>query len=621
MTDLRGARRLLAEDFVPGRSIVERSAIPERYKWDLDRIYPDAESWERDFAALEAELPGLEARRGTLGRSAGSLREALEAILDARRRLEVLAVYASLRSDEDTRIDGNTARRGRASTLAVRLAEAVSWFDPELLGLDAARLASFQEKDPGLALYAHHIENVRRLREHTLDPEQEALLASAANMARGASQVFTALNNADLKFGDIRDEDGQEVELTKARYLRYIKSQDRRVRRDAFETCLDAYGALINTLAANMDANVRNHVFYARARRYAGTLEAALHPNAVPVEVYHSLLATTEAHLPAIHRYTALKQRVLGLDPLQDHDLYVPLFPHAAFKFGYEDARELLLEALAPLGPDYLAILREGFTDRWIDVHESAGKRSGAYSNGVYGTSPYILLNWSDQLRDTFTLAHELGHSAHTWLAARHQPYVYADYPIFTAEVASTCNELLLMDHLLKRTDDRAGRLYLLDYYLTQTNDTVFRQTMFAEFEYRMHRIGEAGDTLTAEGLGDLYLEMLAKYWGDGVAFDGERSAWNWARIPHFYYRYYVYQYATAYAAAVAITRRILAGDVEARDRYLDALRSGSSRYPVETLQRAGVDMTRPDAVEDVFRLFTDLLDEVEALLAKEETR
>jgi oligoendopeptidase F len=341
----------------------------------------------------------------------------------------------------------------------------------------------------------------------------------------------------------------------------------------------------------------------------------------VPTEVFHNLLASMDVNLEVAHRYTRLRKRILGLEPLRDHDLHVPLFPHGGFKYGYDEARDLILEALKPLGPEYLDVVREGFGARWIDVHESAGKRSGAYSSGAFGTSPYILMNWSEQLRDAFTLVHEMGHSVHTYLAGRHQPYVYADYPIFTAEVASTCNEQLLMHHLLGHTRDRAERLYLLDYRLTQINDTFVRQTMFAEFEYRMHRLGEQGETLTADALNALYLEMLQKYWGPDVQFDPGRSAWNWSRIPHFYYGYYVYQYATAYAAAMAISRNILAGDTAARELYLDLLRSGSSRYPVVALQRAGVDMTQPNPIQDVFQLFSELLDEVESLLGEEKGR
>jgi oligoendopeptidase F len=310
---------------------------------------------------------------------------------------------------------------------------------------------------------------------------------------------------------------------------------------------------------------------------------------------------------------------VLGVDPISEHDLYVPLFPDAEFKHGYEEAQALLLEALAPLGPEYLAIVREAFAARWIDVHENSGKRSGAYSSGAYGTPPYILLNWSDQLRDTFTLAHELGHSGHSYLAMKHQPYVYGDYPIFTAEVASTLNEALLLDFLLRRTTDRSRRLFLLDYWLTQINDTVFRQTMFAEFEHRIHVLGEEGDTLTASRLGEIYLGLAREYWGPEVAFDPERSGRTWSRIPHFYYNYYVYQYATAYAAAAVIARRILDGEPGARERYLDFLRSGSSRYPVETLALAGVDVTTPAPVQGVMKLFSSLLDEVERLLAEGE--
>jgi oligoendopeptidase F len=378
---------------------------------------------------------------------------------------------------------------------------------------------------------------------------------------------------------------------------------------------MDAYGALKNTLAANMDANVKNHVFFAGARNHEDTLDAALHPDGVPTEVFHSLIDTVSGNIDTIHRYTALKKKVLKLDPLREFDLAAPLFPGGEFEFSYDKACAMLLDAFAPLGEDYVATVKGGIGGGWIDVHENAGKRSGGYSNGVYDTPPYILLNWAEQLGDTFTLAHELGHSMHSWLSVHNQPFVYGDYPIFTAEVASTFNELLVMDHLLKTDDDPQRKLYLLDYHLSQINNTVFRQTMFAEFEYRIHKLGEEGQTLTADSLGELYQELLVKYWGPAVAFDEDRSPLTWCRIPHFFYNYYVYQYATAYSAAVALSRKVLAGGENDREQYLDILRSGCSRYPVDTIKLGGVDMTTSKPMEDVIALFGSLIDQTEELL------
>ncbi|MBD3222231.1 oligoendopeptidase F, partial [bacterium] len=379
------------------------------------------------------------------------------------------------------------------------------------------------------------------------------------------------------------------------------------------------YGEVRNTLAANLDAQLKNHVFRAEARRYDGCLHAALHPDAVPVSVYHNLIAEVRANLaPVVHRYTALKKRVLQLDELREYDLYVPVFREAAFTFSYDEAREMMLAALAPLGPEYGEILAHGFREGWIDVHENAGKRSGAYSSGVYDTQPYILLNWAGQLSDTFTLAHELGHSIHTHLATRNQPYVYGDYPIFTAEVASTFNELLLLDHLLAGTADRARRLFLLDHHLNGMVGTVVRQTMFAEFELTVHELAEQGETLSADRLDGIYLGLLADYWGPDAVLDPARSPRTWSRIPHFYYDFYVYQYATAYSAAAALSRMVLDGGDQERERYLDILRSGCSRYPVDTLATGGVDMTTRAPFRDVFELFTRRLDEVDRLLAGE---
>lgn len=598
-----------------GGSPLERDRIDPRYKWRPELIYADWPAWERDFAAVERELPELAARQGTLAGSGAALLGAIEATQDVRRRLEKLLIFANLRSDEDTRIGENTARKGRAASLAVRYAEAASWFESEVLEIPEDRLAALRTEAAGLGLYDHFFHNIHRGRAHTLPAEQEALLAGAGLMARGAGQVFNAFDNADLRLGEVVDEEGRRVTLTKARHQKFMKSPDRRLRRDSYEMFLDAYGGMKNTLAANLDANVKNHVFFAQARRHESALEAALHPDGVPPAVFHSLVETVGANTAVIHRYTALKKRVLGLDPLHEYDLAAPLFADGEFTFDYDDACRMLLDAFAPLGPSYVETVRGGMDGGWIDVHENAGKRSGGYSSGTYDTAPYILLNWSDQLGDTFTLAHELGHSLHTRLASRHQPYVYGDYPIFTAEVASTFNELLTMDHLLRTTTDTRRRLYLLDYHLSQINNTVFRQTMFAEFELRIHQLGEQGGTLTAESLNALYLELLVRYWGPDVVFDPARSPLTWSRIPHFFYNFYVYQYATAYSAAVALSRRVLAGGETEREQYLDILRSGCSRYPVDTVRLGGVDLASPGPMNDVITLFGGLVDQVESLL------
>jgi oligoendopeptidase F len=606
---------LFADPDEGGGSPLERDRIEARYKWRPDLIYADWAAWDADFAALEGVLPGLAARQGTLAASGAALLGAIEATHDARRRLERLLIYANLRSDEDTRDGDHTARKGRAASLSVRYAEAVSWFESEVLEIEPSRLADLVAAEPGLAAYAHFFDNIHRGRAHTLPAEQEALLAGAGLMARGAGQVFNAFDNADLKLGEVTDEQGRRVTLTKARHQKFMKSADRRLRRDSYEMFLDAYGAMQNTLAANLDANVKNHVFFAQARRHGSALEAALHPDGVPPSVFHSLVESVGAHTDVIHRYTALKKRVLALDPLREHDLAAPLFADGEFSFDYDEACAMLLRAFAPLGPGYVETVRGGIEGGWIDVHENAGKRSGGYSSGSYDTPPFILLNWSGQLGDTFTLAHELGHSLHTWLAARHQPYVYGDYPIFTAEVASTFNELLTMDHLLRTTADPRRRLYLLDYHLSQINNTVFRQTMFAEFELRIHQAGELGETLTAPWLNALYLELLRKYWGPDVEFDPARSPLTWSRIPHFFYNFYVYQYATAYSAAVALSRKVLQGGPAEREQYLDILRSGCSRYPVETVRLGGVDLASPGPMRDVIALFGELVDQVESLL------
>jgi len=593
----------------------ERHEIDDRFKWRLDRIFADWDAWEKTFAEVEGALEGITAHRGTLADGPDALLATLETIHGIQRKLETVMVYASMRNDEDTRIGDHTACRGRSASLATAFAEATSWFMPELLGLEDETVAGYLTANEGLRLYDHYLDDVRRMRPHTLDADREALLAAVGNITRGPSRIFSSLTDADLTYGTITDEQGQEVELTQARFGKYLRSRDRGVRRQAYEGFMDTYGGVRNTLAANMDANIKTHVFKAESRNYDGCLHASLHPDGVPVEVFHNLVAEVRANLDTIHRYTALKKRVLGVEELQEYDLYVPMFGEAEIKFGYEEAGRLMLESLKPLGEDYLSIVRQGYDEGWIDVHENVGKRSGAYSSGVYDTQPYILLNWSDQLSDTFTLAHEMGHSVHSFLSSKHQPYVYGDYPIFTAEVASTFNELLLLDHLLKTTDDRARRLFLLDHHLAQMTGTVVRQTMFAEFELRIHEQGEQRETLTADALGDLYHGILTDYWGPEAKLDPVRSRLTWSRIPHFYYNFYVYQYATAYSAAAAFSRSVLAGGEAERERYIDILRSGCSRYPVETLARGGVDMMTREPYRDVFTLFGERLDEIEGLL------
>jgi len=603
----------------PPVSCPDRAAVPEPLRWNPVEPYLDWETWEREFAAVSGALKTLPALRDTITADGAALLAGLRILHDVEMRLRLLRVYASLRRDEDTRVGESTERNGRAATLAVRFAEAVSWFEPLLLGMDPAELAALRAGQPELALYDHFFADLLRQRPHVLSESEEALLAAAGAVAQGPPAVFQALNDADLTFPEVRDEQGRSVRLTRGLYARLLRSADRRVREEAFRAFAGTYGGVVNTMAANLDAEVKSHVFQARARRHPDTLNAALFGDAVPADVYHSLVATVERRREVIHRYVRLRGRVLDLSPLQEFDLYNPLFPGGEFAFPYGEACARMLAALAPLGERYTATVRRAVTGRWIDVCETPGKRSGAYSTGTYGMHPYILLNWSGQLRDTFTLVHEMGHAMHSWHTTGAQPYVYADYPIFTAEVASTCNELLLMHHLLETVTDRDRRLFLLETFLDEINSTVFRQTMFAEFERHIHRLGEQGQTLSAPRLRDDYLELLARYWGPDVAFDTELSSLTWCRVPHFYYNYYVYQYATAFSASVVLSRGLLSGDPAARERSLDFLRSGSSRYPLETLRRAGADLSTSGPYEAVCDLFGELLDEIERMSSEED--
>ncbi|MBN2290647.1 MAG: oligoendopeptidase F [Candidatus Glassbacteria bacterium] len=597
------------------KKAITRDEIDQRYKWRLEDIYPANEDWERDFAEVKKMIPEVEAFSGRLGESP----EVLAALFKLRDSLGVkmgkLYVYSHMRRDENTADDTYQALSDRAEGLGTSLAAATSFIVPEILQIDEQRLRGWLDY-PGLAAARHLVEDILRTREHTLGPEQEKLLAMSSEVTRSPQTIFSMLDNADIRYPAIEDENGEQVELTKARYQKFLESGDRELRRRAFEAFYTTYNGYENTLAALLSSIVKRDIFYARARNYGSSLEAALDGDNIPVEVYDNVVGSVNQNLSPLHRYVALRKRVLGLDEVHPYDLYLPLFPTTEDEYQYDDAVKLVSESLKPLGETYLSVLKEGFGSNWIDVYETRGKRSGGYSWGSYGTHPYILLNYNGTLHEVFTIAHEMGHALHSHFTRQAQPYMYGDYTIFVAEVASTTNEALLIDHLLKVSGDEKMQLGLLDHYVRQIQGTVYIQALFAEFEREIHRQVEDGGALTSTVLSELCRSLYQKYFGPDLVVD-EIYEINWGRIPHFYNNFYVYQYATGFSAAALLSEKILSQGEPAVGKYLQFLKSGSSDYSIELLKRAGVDMTSPEPVVAAARLMDRLLDRMEQLLGR----
>ncbi len=594
-------------------NVPRRNEMPAEFTWDLSTIYPSDAAWEQDIARVEAMLPEIAGLQGTLGESAASLLRALKLRDDVSSALWQIYVYASRRQDSDTTDAAGQVLGSQAGSFVAQISAALAFLDPEILAIPEDTLATWQREEQGLQVYAYALEQLARQRAHIRSAEVENVMAQFGDVTRAPGEIFDILNNADLKFPTIEDENGKPVELSHARYGRYMESKDRRVRRDTFKGLYSSFQGVRNTLGTTLAAEVRSHVVGARLRNYSTALEAALQPNDIPVEVYHNLVSTINANLPRLHRYMGIRKRLLGLDDLRIYDLYVSLVPGKEFEVKYPEATETVAEAFKPLGSDYGTAIQQSFTSRWIDVYENVGKRSGAYSDGSYTTAPFILLNYQDRLDDMFTLAHELGHSMHSFFTRKHQPFVYGNYTIFVAEVASTLNEALLTDYLLKHRDDPDLRKELIVKQLEDIRTTIFRQTMFAEFELDMHTRTEAGEPLTADSLSKPYYDLVARYHGPEVTLDDE-IALEWARIPHFYYNFYVYQYATGLSAALALSKQILNEGQPAVDRYLNFLSSGSSRSSIDLLRDAGVDMTSPEPIQAAMDRFDELMDELEQL-------
>ncbi|WP_303977181.1 oligoendopeptidase F [Streptococcus danieliae] len=590
----------------------ERHEIQEKYTWDLTSIFADDQAWREEFASLEADVAKAADLEGQLLESAQRLLEITELQLGLMRRLEKLFVYASMKQDEDTRVAAYQELYSQINGLAARFGQTFAFYEPEFMEVTEEQLAAFMAEEPALELYRHYFERLLFQKEHVLSPKEEALLAGASEIFGSASEMFEILDNADIVLPMIEDADGQAVQLTHGNYIHFMESDDRRVRKDAFEALYSVYQQYQHTYAKTLQTTVKVHNYQAQMRKYQSARQAALAANFVPESVYDTLVTAVNRHLPLLHRYVKLKSRILGLEDIRMYDVYTPL-SRKNLSISYEESLEKCKEVLAVLGDDYLAKVEDAFSNRWIDVYENKGKRSGAYSGGSYDTKAYMLLNWQDNLDNLYTLIHETGHSMHSSYSRESQPFVYGDYSIFLAEIASTTNENILTEKLLASVEDKESRFAILNHYLDGFRGTVFRQTQFAEFEQLIHQADQEGQVLTSDFLNQAYADLNAKYYGL-AAEENPQIQYEWARIPHFYYNYYVFQYATGFAAASALADKIVYGTDEDREAYLNYLKAGNSDYPLAVMAKAGVDMEAEAYLNDAFAVFERRLDELESL-------
>ncbi len=602
------------KECIMAKELLKRNEVKEEFTWNLADLYADIPSWEAAVQEIQEIAARLEKMEGKVTESAENLFTTLVWLEELGKKTDPAFNYAQRLSDQDTGNTTHLAMSQKLRSIYAGISSRLSFIDPEILELDPETLDQYYTQQPKLEAYRKYIQEIQRLKPHHLPAEMERLLAMTNEMADVPEETFSVFNNADLKLPEMTDEKGESVRITHGRYITLMESSDRRVRREAFEKMYQTYKQFENTLASLYSGQVKQLMFYARARKYSSTLEAAVNRNNVSPDVYDNLLAAVNANLDKMYRYVKLRKRLLQVDELHMYDVYTPVIADASRKIPYEEAKETILKALAPLGEDYIQLLQEGFDNRWIDVYENEGKRSGAYSAGAYGVHPYVLMNYSDSLDSMFTLAHEMGHSLHTHYSNTTQPYFYSHYKIFVAEVASTCNEILLMEYLLENTTDVKERAYLLNHYLDSFKGTVYRQTMFAEFEKKTNAMAEAGESLTAQVLNDVYYELNSRYFGPDMVSDPE-IAREWARIPHFYYNFYVYQYATGFSAAVAIARNILKEGAPAVAQYKKFLSGGCSQSPVELLKIAGIDLETPGPIQDALNVFGQVLDELEQLV------
>lgn len=592
--------------------VPKRSDVEKQYTWATEDIFASDELFFEALEELRSMPDRVASYRGRLAESAETLHEYLVLSDEIKTKINRLGMYAMRKADEDTANSFYQGMKGSLISFYVQLASASSFDTPEINAIEDGVLEGFYKTKPELEGYRRLLEKMRSKREHTLSEAEEKLLASASEISSAPGDIASNFRNADLKFPSVKDAEGNELRVTAGSYTPLVESEDRNVRKAAFESLFGTYKSFENTVAALFNAQMKQLTFYSRARNYASNLEASLAHTEVPVSVYHNLINTVNANMGHLHRYMGLRKKLLGLDELHMYDLHVPIIADADAEIPYEKAKETIIEALAPLGDDYLKILKEGFNNRWIDVYENEGKRSGAYSAGG-APHPYVLLNQKDTLDSMFTIAHEMGHALHSYHSAKNQPIAYREYVIFVAEVASTCNEVLLVKHLLAKTTDKKERAYLINHFLDQFRSTVYRQTMFAEFELWMNERVENGETLTAAIMNEQYHALNKKYYGENVCVD-KLIEIEWARVPHFFMNYYVFQYATGFSAAVAIANRILKEGESAVKDYIKFLSGGSSTDPISLLKIAGVDMATAKPIEDALALFSELIDEMEQL-------
>ncbi|WP_149555290.1 oligoendopeptidase F [Streptococcus cristatus] len=593
----------------------QRNEIEEKYTWDLTTIFPTDEAFEAELARVSEEVKKAAGLAGHLLDSADSLLTTTEVQLDLMRRIEKLYSYAHMKNDQDTRVAKYQEYQAKGMTLYSEFGQSFAFYEPEFMAITEEQYQAFLAEQPALQLYQHYFDKLLKKKAHILTQREEELLAGAGEIFGAAGETFAILDNADIVFPMVHDEDGNEVQLSHGNYITLVESKNREVRKEAYESLYSVYEQYQHTYAKTLQTNVKVHNYNAKVRKFSSAREAALSADFIPESVYDSLVSAVNKHLPLLQRYIALRAKILGISDLKMYDMYTPL-SETDYKFTYEEALAKSEEVLAILGEDYLSRVKTAFSERWIDVHENQGKRSGAYSGGSYDTNAFMLLNWQDTLDNLFTLVHETGHSMHSSYTRETQPYVYGDYSIFLAEIASTTNENILTEKLLEEVEDDATRFAILNHFLDGFRGTVFRQTQFAEFEHAIHKADQEGQVLTSEFLNELYADLNEKYYGLKKE-DNPQIQYEWARIPHFYYDYYVFQYSTGFAAASALAEKIVHGSQEDKDKYLDYLKAGNSDYPLNVIKKAGVDMEKEDYLNAAFAVFERRLDEFEALVEK----